>query len=561
MDASSLTKQKRDQTVYVWYRDKATLGQKQSSPITNDILIQKIVGSYPLYLNYQQIGNDCCISCNPPASGTSYTLDEAVFLAVDGLLNTVATQNLGPTKGSRILYLWFFTIVSGYNWASSNGSVSGTKDSWNWDTRNPIGGGETDMFLWMNGLLIDAAATFSPSWDSSILNKRATEVLGWDSSTLASETARVRSTGNYSAWQTAWNTWYSNRQNDGNVAAAAVPPDSSLPNGSQTMEVTTTTDDPNNFTDPQKWVPLRINGAKKNYLTYGWGDVTSTGLTAGQETSILTDTQTYFPGTAASYNDGSARALEIAEVVSITGSLTDIQKMIAEFWAGGPGTVSPPCIFILFWRYFMEATLIAHTRGFDAFFYSGLDLAIHLFETGRLVWQLKQDNLQARPIQEIRRMYRGQTLTKWDGSAILGEAWIPYQESNFVTPPFPDFPSGHSAFSQSFANVMNAWFGPNIPTNPISMKNLHLISPIFGEYQENPFGTFMIPARSSQIQTNVVPASRLTFSYSTWQAMADEAGISRKYGGIHATSAHTSSQELANDLHTALNTAWSISKT
>jgi hypothetical protein len=40
--------------------------------------------------------------------------------------------------------------------------------------------------------------------------------------------------------------------------------------------------------------------------------------------------------------------------------------------------------------------------------------------------------------------------------------------------------------------------------------------------------------------------------------MADEAGISRKYGGIHATSAHTSSQALANELHTILKSAWNI---
>jgi hypothetical protein len=38
--------------------------------------------------------------------------------------------------------------------------------------------------------------------------------------------------------------------------------------------------------------------------------------------------------------------------------------------------------------------------------------------------------------------------------------------------------------------------------------------------------------------------------------MADSAGISRKYGGIHATSAHTGSQALANELFDIVQTHW-----
>jgi membrane-associated phospholipid phosphatase len=563
MDAGSLTARKRDLMVYTWYRDKALFGQPQSSPVTYDILIQKIVGSYPMIFNQNQIGQACCLPTTDSSSlqtSPPYTLDEAVFLALDGLMAYLASENLGPTKGSRIMYLWFHTIVSGYSWANETGAISGTKDNWNWDVHYSLSGVTEDIFLWMNGLLVSVMPTFVPGYDTSSLEYRATQALGWDSDRFNDETTRVQTTGNFSAWQTAWTTWYTARQSDGSIAAAAVPNNSVLPNGSQTMETTTTTDNPNTFTAPQKWVPLKINGTKKNYLTYTWGDVTSTILTASQETTLINDAQTYFPGTASTYDDNSTRANEIAEVVNITATLTDTQKMIAEFWAGGAFTISPPCMFILFWRYFMEATLIAHTRGFNAFFYSGLELAINIFETGRLVWQLKKNNMQARPIQEVRRMYRGQTLTKWDGTSILGEAWTPYQEINFVTPPFADFPSGHSAFSQSFANVMISWFGTTIPLNPITMTNLNLISPIFSGSQTAPLGTFSIPAKSSQIQTGVVPATSITLTYLTWQAMADDAGISRKYGGIHATSAHTGSKALANALYPILETAWGISK-
>ena len=534
--------------IFAWFWDRNLLGNKPYTASSYDIQIQRVEG-----------GDISLERTLPVKLPSTYTLDKMVLSALDSVLTYVANQNLGPTKTSRFIYLWFFTVTSGFHWVNSSASITGTKDSWNWDTQYPLSN-TTDTFVWMNRLLMDTMPTFVPTFDVDSFYKTALMALDWDSSNEESERQRIQTAGHYAEWKSAWDTWYAGRQDDGNVAASAVPSNSVLPNGSQTLEVTTTTDNPNNFTDPQKWVPLTINEAKKNYLTYGWGDVTSTGLTSAQETTILGEAQDLWPGTADTYNDGSERANEIDELVTITGSLTDTQKMIAEFWAGGPFTVSPPGMFIYFWRFFIDSCYAVSAEGLNKFFFSGFDLAIHLFETGRLVWHSKKDNIQARPIQEIRRMYRGQTLTKWDGTSISGEAWTPYQETNFVTPPFPDFPSGHSAFSQSFANVMDSWFGSDIKKDTTTLKNMNLISPIFSENQTMPFGNFTIPTKSSQIQTNIVPNLPLTFTYSTWQAMADEAGISRKYGGIHATSAHTGSQALANALHPVLDTAWSIAK-
>jgi hypothetical protein len=41
------------------------------------------------------------------------------------------------------------------------------------------------------------------------------------------------------------------------------------------------------------------------------------------------------------------------------------------------------------------------------------------------------------------------------------------------------------------------------------------------------------PAGSSRVEPGAVPASALTLSWSTFSDAADEAGISRRYGGIH----------------------------
>ncbi len=549
MDASQVIKKNQNQMIFAWYWDKNLLGDKLSVSSSYDTQVNRVEGGDPSLERAAPVKRN---------EESIYNLDLYTLSLLDELLNTLASQNLGPTRTSRIVYLWFLSVCSGFNWVQINGPITGTLDSWNWDTHFPIRSGNLDVFVWMIAVFVRIMPTFMTGYATNLLKSNVAQALGWTVQALDTRISQVQTDGNWTAWETAWVAWYANRATDGSVAAAAVPPDSDLPNGSQTLEVTTTTDDPNNFTDPSKWVPLRINGSKKNYLTYGWGDITSTGLSSSQETAILDAAQSFYPGNASSFDDGSARANEIAEVVTITGNLTETQKMIAEFWAGGPFTVSPPGILVWFWRQYVAAIDLAKTKGLETFFYSGLELAIHLFETGRLVWHSKKNNFQARPIQEIRRMYRGQTLIKYDGTSILGEAWVPYQETNFVTPPFPDFPSGHSAFSQSFANVMRKWFGETIQDRQRSLDSLRLVSPIFSLPQTNPFGTFLMPVESSQIQLNVVPSQILKFTYTTWQEMANEAGISRKYGGIHATSAHTGSQALANTLYSYLQTVWNI---
>ena len=193
--------------------------------------------------------------------------------------------------------------------------------------------------------------------------------------------------------------------------------------------------------------------------------------------------------------------------------------------------------------------------------YSGLELSINIFESSRLTWALKSQNMEARPIQEIRRKYATQNLKKYDGTDISGNLWVPYQETNFVTPPFADFPSGHSTFSQSFAKVMTAWFGSTIPTTDITMTDLTLLSPLFsGRTYVNKLSNILIPERSSLIQVDVVPSTVQTLSWSTWQDIADGAGVSRQYGGIHCKSAHLGGQSVANSIFPLAESAWSITR-
>ena len=124
-----------------------------------------------------------------------------------------------------------------------------------------------------------------------------------------------------------------------------------------------------------------------------------------------------------------------------------------------------------------------------------------------------------------------------------------------MTPPFPDFVSGHSSFSQVFALVMTDWFGANIPaTAPTLMTNLDKFSGMFSATDTQPFGTFVIGTGRSEIQSGLVPAAPVTITFRTWADVATSAGISRQWGGIHAQSAHLGGQAAATAVHNILRT-------
>jgi hypothetical protein len=338
---------------------------------------------------------------------------------------------------------------------------------------------------------------------------------------------------------------------DGSATAATLQPTAAqVPNMTTSLDVAGTVN-PSTFPSPYQWTPLKIGTAIQKYATYTWANVNSTALSPSDMSTIQDAAASFYAG-----SNTPARQAEISTIVGYTATLTDEQKVNAEFWAGGPYTVSPPGMFVWVWKTLMAT----QPPALDVFVFSGLDLAIHLFETGRVVWKLKQTNIEARPIQEIRRLYYGQTLTKYDGTSILGQSWMPYQVPSFVTPPFSDFTSGHSGFSQSFANVMSAWFGASIPTTaPINMSDLSLLSPMFQSPQSNRFGQFTIMSGTSEVQPAVVPATNISFGWTTWQDMALSAGLSRQYGGIHAISAHHGSVAAANTLHPILKSYWNLS--
>lgn len=90
--------------------------------------------------------------------------------------------------------------------------------------------------------------------------------------------------------------------------------------------------------------------------------------------------------------------------------------------------------------------------------------------------------------------------------------WMPFFPRTFVTPPFPGYTSGHSTFSRAAAEVLTALTGSKFVPG-----GLESFTAVANEYLEVEDG----PSETMQIQ------------WATYYDAADQAGISRRLGGIH----------------------------
>jgi hypothetical protein len=94
---------------------------------------------------------------------------------------------------------------------------------------------------------------------------------------------------------------------------------------------------------------------------------------------------------------------------------------------------------------------------------------------------------------------------------ILAADWVPYQSPTFVTPSFAGYVSGHSAFSRASAEVLTGITG--------------------SEFFPGGLGEWTIPAGSLEFEAGTDDG--ITLQWATYRDAADQAGLSRLYGGIH----------------------------
>ncbi|MEM9050732.1 MAG: FG-GAP-like repeat-containing protein [Bacteroidota bacterium] len=254
----------------------------------------------------------------------------------------------------------------------------------------------------------------------------------------------------------------------------------------------------------------------------------------------------------------------------------DYARVLAEFWADGPDSETPPGHWFSILNYvsdhedlekrFMGEGPLLEDLEWDVKSYFMLGGAMH--DAAVSTWGVKGWYDYLRPISAIRAMAgRGQStnpggpsyhpagvpliadyieviqlgdplagdndefvgdikVKAWRGHKAInnvdideaGVGWIhasewePYQRPSFVTPPFAGYVSGHSTFSRAAAEVLTSLTGDS--------------------YFPGGMGTF-IAEQDDFLVFEDGPSMTIELQWATYQDAADESGLSRIWGGIH----------------------------
>lgn len=172
------------------------------------------------------------------------------------------------------------------------------------------------------------------------------------------------------------------------------------------------------------------------------------------------------------------RALEVYNVVN---ALSPDQRAIAEFWSDDPiTTATPPGHSIAI----LNQLIKENNTGLDVAAEAFAKLGIAISDAFISCWKVKYETLYPRPVTFINKH--------------IDADWRPM----LSTPPFPEYTSGHSVQSGALAEIMTSFFGDNYKFTDRTHEN--------------------------RLDINGTPRS-----FDNFYALAEEAAISRLYGGIH----------------------------
>jgi len=286
--------------------------------------------------------------------------------------------------------------------------------------------------------------------------------------------------------------------------------------------------------DPNQWQPLIFSNGQacldsglgteetcpgiQVFIAAHWERVTPFALTsADQFDDILT-----IPPPDYAKNSGQYQT-DVNNMIQYSRSLDIGRKLIVEYWADGPSSELPPGHWGLFAQFVSQRD--HHMIGQDAKMFFAMHNAS--FDAGIVAWHIKRKYNGVRPITAIRFAKQGQNILAWGGPGrpiehISGGKWSPYNPGTNLTPSFPGYFSGHSVFSRSSATVLWLFTGDDF----------------FG------FST-VLPAGFGRVELGI-PLVPTTFFYGTFSDAANEAGLSRLYGGIHFEDDNTTAQTVGS---------------
>jgi hypothetical protein len=222
---------------------------------------------------------------------------------------------------------------------------------------------------------------------------------------------------------------------------------------------------------PHSWVPTNAIRLQQAPLLPHWGKNRPFALT-GDLPCGLPSYPEY------SEDPASAFYVEAMEVYQTSKTLTDDQKRIARFWSDDPMlSPTPPGHWVAILTQIAARDALPMDRLADAL----ARLSMAIADAFIVCWRVKGEYDLLRPMTYIRR--------------VIDPKWEPLLN----TPPFPEYPSGHSSQSGAAFGVLEHMFGKNFAFDDATHQDDGL------------------PIRA----------------YPSFRAAAEEAAISRLYGGIH----------------------------
>ena len=270
-----------------------------------------------------------------------------------------------------------------------------------------------------------------------------------------------------------------------------------------------------------RWQPLLRDTTPQQFVTPHWGIVKPFALKWGGQ---------FRPPSPLECDDTEFKK-QTEILLDYSANLTDEQKVIAEFWGGmhedkfvdtsnseKSPWASPPEQICRLARYLSRKYRYKNANDIKLFF----SLSNALLDASIAAWDCKVHYDYIRPQSLINLIYRGELVKAWGGPGegikeVEGEKWMPY----LPTPPFAEYVSGHSTFCAAADEILYSF----------------CCTRDYGE-------SIIIPKGGSKIEPGCTPSEDITLTWSTLKDAANQAGISRLYGGIHFSKGDSEGRKL-----------------
>ena len=223
--------------------------------------------------------------------------------------------------------------------------------------------------------------------------------------------------------------------------------------------------------EPGHWVPTSAIRQQQFPLLPKWGQNRTFAMPANTSCGLA-------PPPAYSEEPSSAFYRQAKDVYDVTTHLTPEQVAIARFWSDDPMLSSTPPGH---WIGIANDLLAQEKAGLDRSAEVMMRLGVAMADGFIGCWNAKYQYDLVRPVTYIKK--------------VIDPKWEPL----LITPPFPEYPSGHSTESGAAAAVLTSIYGGNFAFTDRTHERDGLGDRSFKSFQE----------------------------------AANEAGISRMYGGIH----------------------------